>query len=135
MTAVVMTRGSQLHHTPHVGRAQIDPRRSVSPVNRTPISADATAIASKTGLLVQRYATLARNTTTNARYASHAFATWTYRIRTTLPMAASGGDETSAIQSATKSAMRLAAPRNGRARGAKVVFAVVPITRVLRERW
>jgi len=45
MTAVVMTRGSQLHHTPQVGSAQIEPRTSVSPVNKTPISADATAIA------------------------------------------------------------------------------------------
>src|SRR5579859_7729665 len=99
MTAVVMSLGSQLHHTPHVGSAQMDPRTRVRPVKRTPISADATAIASNTSRLVQRYATLARNTTTNARYASHAFATWTYRMRTTLPIATSGGDQMRAIQS------------------------------------
>src|SRR5438132_14123376 len=123
-----MTRGSQLHHTPHVGRAQIEPRTSVSPVKRTPISADATAIAAKTGRLVHRYATLARNTTTKARYASHALATCTYRMRTTSPIAASAGDQMSAIHRATNRATTLAAPRKGRARRADVRFAVVLIT-------
>ena len=46
MTAVVTRRGSQVHHTPQVGFAQIEPATSASPVNSTPISAEATAIAS-----------------------------------------------------------------------------------------
>ena len=54
MTAVVMSRGSQLHHTPHVGSAQIDPSTRVRPVKRTPISAAATATASNTSRFVQR---------------------------------------------------------------------------------
>ena len=54
MTAVVMSRGSQLHQTPQVGSAQIEPSTRVRPVNRTPISADATAIAPNTSRLVQR---------------------------------------------------------------------------------
>src|SRR5438093_1669403 len=44
MTAVVTRRGSQVHHTPQVGFAQIEPATSASPVNSTPISAEATAI-------------------------------------------------------------------------------------------
>src|SRR2546423_866861 len=78
---------------------------------------------------------LAMNTTTKAKYASQAFATCTYRMRTTLPIAASGGDQTRAIQRATNTATTLAAPRKGRARSGKVVFAVVLITRELQGRW
>src|SRR2546430_17182957 len=79
MIAVVTSRGSQVHHTPHVGFAQMDPATRKSPVKRTPISADATATASKKGRFVQSQPTEARNTITKARYASHARGTWTYR--------------------------------------------------------
>ena len=67
MTAVVTRRGSQVHHTPQVGFAQIDPATRARPVNRTPISADATATASNHGRLDQSQPTEARNTTTKAR--------------------------------------------------------------------
>src|SRR5262245_51902903 len=92
-----MRRGSHVHHTPHVGLAQIDPATRVRPVTSTPISAEATAIASKAGLLVQSHPTLARNTTMNARNAVHAEGTWTYMTRCTCPCTASGGAHTSAI--------------------------------------
>src|SRR5436309_13348911 len=97
MIAVVTRRGSHVHHTPHVGFAQIDPATRKSPVNRTPISADETAIASKSGFFVQSQPTDARKTTTNARYASHARGTWTERTRYTFPCPASVGAEKSAI--------------------------------------
>src|SRR5437763_810620 len=77
MIAVVTRRGSHVHQTPHVGFAQIDPATRKRPVKRTPISADATAMASNSGFLVQSQPTEARNTMTNARYASHARGTWT----------------------------------------------------------
>ena len=77
MIAVVTRRGSHVHQTPHVGFAQIEPATRKSPVKSTPISADATAIASKTGRFVQSHPIDARKTMTNARYASHASGTWT----------------------------------------------------------
>ena len=77
MTAVVTSLGSHVHHTPQVGFAQIEPATRASPVNRTPISAEATAIASKSGLRDHSQPTEARNTTTKARYASHAEGTCT----------------------------------------------------------
>ena len=77
MIDVVTRRGSHVHHTPHVGFAQIEPATMNSPVNSTPISADATASASNHGRRVQSQPMLARNTTTNARYASHAVGTCT----------------------------------------------------------
>src|SRR6266550_4096159 len=72
MIAVVTSRGSHVHHTPHVGFAQIDPATRKRPVKSTPISADATATASKKGRFVQSQPTDARKTITKARYASHA---------------------------------------------------------------
>src|SRR6266550_8426429 len=78
MIAVVTRRGSHVHHTPHVGFAQIEPATRKRPVKSTPISADETAIASNRGFFVQSQPTEARNTTTKARYASHARGTWTY---------------------------------------------------------
>ena len=67
MIDVVTRRGSHVHHTPHVGFAQIEPATMKSPVKSTPISADATAIASKTGRFDHSQPTDARNTITNAR--------------------------------------------------------------------
>src|SRR5437867_12558053 len=77
MIAVVTRRGSHVHHTPHVGFAQIDPATRNRPVKSTPISAEETAIASNGGFFVQSQPTDARKTTMNARYASHARGTWT----------------------------------------------------------
>ena len=67
MIAVVTRRGSHVHHTPHVGLAQIDPATRNKPVKSTPISAEATAIASNSGFFVQSQPTEARKTATNAR--------------------------------------------------------------------
>src|SRR2546429_8438213 len=97
MIAVVTSRGSHVHHTPHVGFAQIDPAIRKRPVKSTPISAEATAIASKTGRFVQSQPTDARKTMTKARYASHASGTGTERIRYTSPCTASAGAQQSAI--------------------------------------
>ena len=77
MTAVVTRRGSQVHHTPQVGFAQMDPATMNMPVKRTPTSADATASASNQGRLVHSQPRLAMKTTKNARYASQASGTWT----------------------------------------------------------
>ena len=77
MTAVVTRRGSQVHHTPHVGFAQMEPATMNMPVNSTPTSAEATASASNHGRLVSSHPRLARKTTKNARYASHASGTCT----------------------------------------------------------
>ncbi len=49
MIAVVVSRGSHTHHTPHVGFPQSEPWASVSAVNTTPISAELTATRSHLG--------------------------------------------------------------------------------------
>ena len=77
MIVVVTSRGSHVHHTPQVGFAQIEPATMNRPVKSTPISADATASASNHGRRDQSQPIDARNTTTNARYASHAVGTCT----------------------------------------------------------
>src|SRR3954471_16692804 len=45
-TAVVVRRGSQSHHTPHVGLAQIDPWQQSRKPRTTPTSIDASIRAS-----------------------------------------------------------------------------------------
>src|SRR6266545_6167547 len=90
-TAVVVRRGSHVHHVPHTGLPHRDPSAMASAVKSTPISADAAAVRSHRIRPVRRYAMLETNTTKNDRYASHAAGTWTYMRRWTLPWTASGG--------------------------------------------
>src|SRR3954469_435556 len=116
MTAVVTRRGSHVHHTPQVGFAQIDPATMKSPVKSTPISADATASASNHGRRVQSQPTDARNTTTNARYASHAGGTCTYITRYTSPWRASVGAHTRPIHIARMDRAGARMPSQGRSR-------------------
>src|SRR5437763_13215779 len=91
MIAVVVSRGSHVQYVPHTGFPHSEPRKVVSAVNSTPISADACATRSNRIFLVTRYAMEHANTTPKLRYASHAAGTWTYINRCTLPWFASGG--------------------------------------------
>src|SRR5512135_3497884 len=128
MIDVVTRRGSHVHHTPHVGFAQIEPATMQSPVKRTPISAEATASASNHGRRVHSQPTLARKTTTNARYASQAAGTCTNMTRYTSPWTASVGAQKSAIHVTRIDAAVAAMPSHGRSRIAGNGEAVLSIT-------
>ena len=53
-TAVVVSRGSQVHQVPHTGRPQSEPKTMVRAQNWTPISAEETATRSHRMRLVLR---------------------------------------------------------------------------------
>src|SRR6266511_6452279 len=95
MMAVVVSRGSHVHHVPHTGLAQMDPNTMVRAVNSTPTSAEAAASRSHRVRFVLRYAMLATNTTPKDRYATHADGTCTYMSRIKVPCSTSGGETTS----------------------------------------
>src|ERR1051325_8428646 len=59
-TAVVVSRGSQSHHTPHVGFAQIAPGQQRRKQSRTPTSIDASRRASHFQSLRKRNASAAK---------------------------------------------------------------------------
>src|SRR4051794_37297796 len=58
-TAVVVRRGSQSHHTPHVGLAQIDPWQQRRNARTTPTSIDASIRASQSYFPPKRKTTAA----------------------------------------------------------------------------
>ena len=77
--AVEVRRASHAHHTPHVGRPQIEPVTSVSAVKTMPTSTADTANRSQKGLRVRghNHRTLDTAATPNARYnATHAMGGW-----------------------------------------------------------
>src|SRR3954466_9197424 len=97
--AVVVSRGSQVHHVPHAGLPQIEPSRIASPVNTTPISAEEAARRSHRLLPVLRYAIDAMKTTKKHGEASHAVGTCRYMIRYRSPCPAGGGRSAGATHS------------------------------------
>src|SRR5688572_1792668 len=90
-TAVDVRRGSHVHQTPQVGRPQMDPNASVSPVNSVPTSAADAARRSCRSSPFHRYSKLAMATTKKAMNAFHADGTCTYMIFCRCPMSLSGG--------------------------------------------
>src|SRR5436190_2897125 len=90
-TAVEVRRGSQSHHTPHVGLAQIAPWQQSRNPRSAPTSSPASMRASHLKSLVNRYATETPNVNSTASIQFQAVGTWTYMIRCTLPMKCSGG--------------------------------------------
>src|SRR5205823_13832302 len=84
-TAVVVRRGSQSHHTPHVGLAQIAPWQQRRNASRTPTSIDASIRESHFQSLRKRNTTAQAKAKVMASRAFHAVGTWTYMIRCTCP--------------------------------------------------
>src|SRR5215211_5011363 len=91
MIAAVVSRGSQFHHTPQVGRAQIAPSSTPLAPKSTPTSAEASASASSRQLFRNRYATDAQKLSVSARRPTHTDGTCAYMIRCTSPISRSGG--------------------------------------------
>src|SRR4051812_16108617 len=91
ITAVVVSRGSQSHHTPQVGLAQMEPWQQSRPESTTPISTPASWRASHLKSDRQRYASAQAKAQVNARSEFQAVGTCTYMIRYTSPMNASAG--------------------------------------------
>ena len=85
-TAVVVSRGSQSHHTPQVGLAQIEPCMQRRKAKTTPISIDASSRASHFHLLEKRNIRAQTKAHVNASIAFHAVGTWRYMMRWTSPM-------------------------------------------------
>src|SRR6266852_7143157 len=85
-TAVVVSRGSQSHHTPHVGLAQIAPWQQRRNASSTPTSIEASRRASHFQLLVKRKTIAHAKAKVMASKAFQAVGTWTYMIRCTSPM-------------------------------------------------
>src|SRR3954467_14092855 len=79
-TAVVVSRGSQSHHTPQVGFAQIAPCVQSRSESTTPISLAASRRLSHFQSLVKRYASAQTNAKVSASIAFHAVGTCTYMI-------------------------------------------------------
>src|SRR5512140_3180709 len=96
-TSVDVRRGSQVHHTPHVGRAQIIPSISVRPVNAVATSAADDARRSSSSRRFQRYFIANTSTVNGASIVIHADGTWTYMIFCKSPMSRSGGEIAIAI--------------------------------------
>src|SRR3982751_3618528 len=90
-TAVVVSRGSQSHHTPHVGLAQIAPWQQSRNDKRTPTSTPPSRRASHFQSLVNSEAIAQPKAKVIASSAFQAVGTCTYMIRCTLPMKCSGG--------------------------------------------
>src|SRR3981189_2392197 len=91
ITAVVVSRGSQSHHTPQVGFAQMDPWMQSSSESTTPISMAASSRLSHFHALVSRHQRAQQKAKLRASIAFHAVGTRTYMIRSTSPMYASPG--------------------------------------------
>src|SRR5581483_9569160 len=91
ITAVVVSLGSQSHHTPQVGFAQIAPCMQRSSESTTPISIPASSLLSHFHLFVRRYETAQTNEKLSASIAFQAVGTCTYMIRCTSPMKSSAG--------------------------------------------
>src|ERR1700716_4182428 len=91
ITAVVVSRGSQSHHTPQVGRAQIEPCRHSSPAITTPTSIAASWRASHLKLAVSRKASAAPKAKVKASIVFQAVGTCAYMMRYTSPMYDSRG--------------------------------------------
>src|SRR5712664_775952 len=91
ITAVVVSRGSQSHHTPQVGLAQIAPCVQRSRERTTPTSIAAPNLLSHFQELVRRKATAHTNAKQSASIAFQAVGTCTYMIRWTSPMKTSPG--------------------------------------------
>src|SRR5229473_7105307 len=77
-TAVVVSRGSQSHHTPHVGFAQIAPCMQSSAERTTPISIAASKRLSHFQALVKRNESAQTNAKVSASMAFQAVGTCTY---------------------------------------------------------
>src|ERR1700674_3239959 len=90
-TAVVVRRGSQSHHTPHVGFAQIAPWQQRRNARSTPTSMEASSLASHLQSFVKRKRTAAAKAKVIASIAFHAVGTCTYMMRGTSPMKCPGG--------------------------------------------
>src|SRR5262245_25199411 len=83
ITAVVVRRGSQSHHTPQVGLAQMAPCVQRSKESNTPISMAASRRLSHFHDSVTRNETAQTNAKVSASMAFHAVGTCTYMIRWT----------------------------------------------------
>src|SRR5579875_2992666 len=93
-SAVEVSRASQVHHTPQVGRPHSIPVARVSALNTTPTSTDAAASRSQNSERVRRhrYSRLLSAASPNARQrATHAIGGCRYTRRTRLPWTLSGG--------------------------------------------
>src|SRR6266545_2766734 len=127
MMAVVVSRGSHVHHVPHTGLAQMDPNTMVRAVNSTPTSAEDAASRSHRVRFVLRYAMLAMNTTPKDRYATHADGTCTYMSRIKVPCSTSGGETTSDIMAlATNAATAMTARTRSPGRAVILLIAFSP---------
>src|SRR6266542_6995398 len=91
-TATVVSRGSQSHHTPHVGLAQIAPCTERSKQRTTAISIAASSLWSHNQRLVKRKVVAQPKAYVRTSIALQAVGTCTYMIRCTLPMCSSGGE-------------------------------------------
>src|SRR6478672_584950 len=91
-TSVEVSRASQVHQTPHVGRAQSIPRSRVSPANVAATSAAAAASRSSSSRRFHRYRIPNRSTASGASMVIHAAGTCTYMIFWRSPMSRSGGE-------------------------------------------
>src|SRR5881628_2039281 len=123
MMAVVVSRGSHVHHVPQTGLAQMDPKTMVSAVNSTPTSAEAAASRSHLVRFVFRYARVATNTTPKERYATHADGTCTYMSRINVPCSTSGGETTSDITALATNPAAARTP-NTRSPGRAAIFPI-----------
>src|SRR5258706_16266233 len=90
-TAVVVNRGSQSHHTPQVGLAQIAPWQQRRKASSTPTSIEPSIRASHFQPPVKRKSAANTRAQVMASMSLHADGTWTYMIRCTFPMNCSGG--------------------------------------------
>ena len=91
MTAVVVSRGSQSHHTPQVGLAQMAPCMQRSKERTTPISIAASRRLSHFQAFVKRKKRAQTKAKVRASMAFQAVGTCTYMMRCTSPMKTSAG--------------------------------------------
>src|SRR5258708_21483636 len=91
ITAVVVSRGYQAYHTPHVGLAQIAPCVQSSAERTTPISIAASKRLSHLQEFVNRNESAQTNAKASVSMAFHAVGTCTYMMRCTSPMKTSAG--------------------------------------------
>src|SRR5687767_4078958 len=90
-TAVEVRRGSQSHHTPQVGLAQIAPWQHSRNASRLPISRPASIRVSHFRSFMKRNAIAEPREKRTTSIHVHAVGTWTYMIRCTSPMYRSAG--------------------------------------------
>ena len=121
-TAVVVSRGSQSHHTPHVGLAQIAPCMQRSNERMTPISIAASNRLSHFQAFVKREKSAQTKAKVSVSIAFHAVGTCTYMMRWTSPMKTSPGAFARPQKEPTKSS---ATPRATSALGAQLSKRVV----------